>query len=414
LPRGPLLVGALIIASLLLLRQRYCARGPTVAPKDAGLVGGRVANAGRGSDAGRVGDAGQREPKTKTRATGDGYASRRIEAMGKAIVVEAPAALVARSTYLTMRAFERVELLTSRSRSGSAMSKLQRAAGQGPQQVPAELWTLLQRGRQLGALTLGRFDISDAALVSLWDFDKGVIPAPAALKGALPHVDIRRLKLAERGGVKTVELPAGMRLGVGGVAQGRALEAAAEALKAAGVGSASLSAGGQVLVYGGRQLPKSGKAASRAWRVALRDPLPQATSSFAVVSLKAGHVATRGDYERFFERSGVRYHAILDPRSGQPTRGLRSATVIDLDDALRAHALATALMVLGREQGLALIERTAKVEALVIDAEGKVHLSSGAKRWVALQRAPRLAAKSSPASATPARLTPAPASPAPR
>ncbi len=332
---------------------------------------------------------------------------RRFHAMGTWVTVEAPAPLLARSTYLTMRTFERVEQLTG-SEAGSALSKLQRGAGKGPQVVPAELWRLLSRARALGTLTGGAFDVSRAPLAELWDFGKRRVPDAPALKQALRHVDYRRLEVGHRGRSQVVTLPAGMRLGLGAVAKGWALDEAARAIRGAKVGSAALSAGGQVLVFGGKAT--SDGATASPWRVGIGDPLPGSQSvlsedlasrrsHFAIVRLKSGNVATRGDYERFFERDGVRYHHLLDPHTGRPSRGLRSATVIDRLEATRAAALATALMVLGRERGLALIERSPQAEALLVDSAGKVHLSSGAKRWVTLLRAPRLSAAAvSPAS----------------
>lgn len=294
------------------------------------------------------------------------------------IDVDFPSAPCMRAA-LVFRTFEQVEALASEWRASSPLAVVNQAAGRGPVVVPAELLALLERGLALGKLTEGAFDVSWAALWGLWDFKRGVIPPAQQLVAALSKVDYRRVKLDPAN--RTVAIAAGMKLGLGGIAKGWALDRASALLRKDGVASFSLSAGGQVLVAGGKK--------GRPWRVGVRDPRAGAQSYFAVISLRDGSVATSGDYERFFVRDGRRYHHILDPRSGQPTRGLRSATVVD-GDATRADALATALMVLGRERGLALIEGLPGVDALVVDATGRVHRTSGlgADRFKLL-RAPR-------------------------
>lgn len=294
------------------------------------------------------------------------------------IDVEFPSAPCVRAE-LVFRTFEQVEALASEWRASSPLAAVNEGAGRGPAVVPTELLALLERGVALGKLTGGAFDVSWAALWGLWDFKRGVIPPAQKLATALSKVDYRRVKLDPAN--RLVAIAAGMKLGLGGIAKGWALARAGAMLRNKGVTSFSLSAGGQVLVAGGKQ--------GRPWRVGLRDPRAGAETFFAIISLRDGSVATSGDYERYFERAGRRYHHILDPRTGQPTRGLRSATVVDAD-ATRADALATALMVLGRERGLALIERLPGVEAVVVDATGQVHRTRGlgADRFKLL-RAPR-------------------------
>ncbi|MCK5800187.1 MAG: FAD:protein FMN transferase, partial [Deltaproteobacteria bacterium] len=288
---------------------------------------------------------------------------------------------LAKVVYVTLRTFEGVEALASAWRASSALSRLNQAAGRGPYVVPDALWDLLSRGVDLGALTSGAFDMSWAVLGPLWDFRRGVVPSAAAVRQARRRIDYRRITLSGRPGQRAVTLPAHMAIGLGGIAKGFALDEAAKALAAAGLRSYSISAGGQVLVAGGR--------GHRAWRVGIRDPIHGAKSFFAVATMRVGSCATSGDYERVFDRDGKHYHHILDPRTGRPTWGLHSVTVIDRD-ATRADALATALMVMGRRRGLGLVARLPRVEALFVDAAGQVYQSAGAKAVLHILRAPRL------------------------
>lgn len=124
----------------------------------------------------------------------------------------------------------------------------------------------------------------------------------------------------------------------------------------------------------------AGRRGDRPWRVGIRDPrgAPSALLGWVEPDTRAGpvSVSTSGDYERFFERGGVRYHHILDPRTGWPARGARAATVISRDATL-GDALSTAVMVLGPEPGLAALGRWPGVEALVVDPRGERHATAG-------------------------------------
>ena len=159
-----------------------------------------------------------------------------------------------------------------------------------------------------------------------------------------------------------------MKLGLGAIAKGHALALAAAALRARGLRSFLLSAGGQTYAAGLRE--------GRPWRVGVRDPRGAPDAIIAQLPLEDASAATSGDYERYFERDGVRYHHILDPRTGSPARGLRSVTVIDADP-VRADAMSTAIFVLGVERGLALARRTPGLEALLVDDKGVVHRTAG-------------------------------------
>jgi thiamine biosynthesis lipoprotein len=175
----------------------------------------------------------------------------------------------------------------------------------------------------------------------------------------------------------------GMLLGLGGIAKGHALDQAAARLRAAGIDRFLLSAGGQVLAGGRLE-----GAAERAWRIGIRDPRAGPLDYFARVDIADTCVSTSGDYERFFVSGGVRYHHILDPRTGRPSRGVRSATVVTADATL-ADALSTALAIMPVRQGLKLVESLPGVEALIVDDRGRVHMSGGFRPLLRELRQPR-------------------------
>jgi len=266
--------------------------------------------------------------------------------------------------------FREVEAIASEWRSTSPLSEVNTSAGQ-PVPVPEDLRTLLHRGVAIGEMTGGAFDITWGALWGLWDFsaEEPRVPQAEEVARRAALVDYRRVEIDDGGG--TVRLARqGMVLGLGGIAKGWALDRSVLALLDAGVSHFSLSAGGQVVV--------GGLKGDRPWRVGIRDPRGKPDDYFAIVEASNVSVSTSGDYERFFVEEGVRYHHILDPRTGMPARGLRSVTVIT-PDATLADALSTALMVMGVEAGLALVERLPEVEAVLVDDRGHPHGSAGAR-----------------------------------
>lgn len=294
------------------------------------------------------------------------YATRIVTVMSTELSVTAPADRVDEATALTLAEFSRVEATANEWKPESALGRANRSKGQ-PSPVPPELEALLRRSLELAELSGGAFDPSWAALWGLWRFDEEGFTVPSerdcAARAAL--VDYRRIGL-EPG---RVTVPDGMAVGLGGIAKGWALDASARALRAAGIESALLSAGGHVMALGMR--------GDRPWRVGIRDPRGAADSYFAQVEVTDASVSTSGDYERFVEREGVRYHHILDVRTGRPARGLRSATVIG-PDATAVDALSTAAFVLGRQGGLALVEGVPGLEAVLVDEHGGVHRTGGA------------------------------------
>ena len=240
-----------------------------------------------------------------------------------------------------------------------------------PKQTPPaerarERREVLIMGLRVLRLSDGAFDPRVAPLVALWGFD-GVtprLPPPGALTLA-----VKRLSdLGWPGGVADLEKVANL-LHFGAWAKGYAVDRALAALRQQGMPAALVDAGGDVRGYGHR------------WRVGVQHPrLPGAI----LAALEPGElaVATSGDYEQYFEQDGVRYHHLLDPRTGEPARLCQSATVLAASCAL-ADALATAVFVMGPQDGLDLVEQLDGVECLIIDADGQRHDSSGLKRFLA-------------------------------
>jgi thiamine biosynthesis lipoprotein len=240
---------------------------------------------------------------------------------------------------------------------------------------------VIRRGIEIGDLNEGAFDITWAALWGLWDFRAAEprLPDPEEVARRTALVDYRKVVVDDDAG--TVYLPeAGMKIGLGGIAKGYALDRAAEALRARGVDSFLILGGGQVLAGGTR--------GDRPWKVGVRDPRGTATTYFATLEVTDASTSTSGDYERFFILDGKRYHHIIDPRTGWPSEGLSGVTVVS-PDATLADALSTAIMVMGQERGLALAERLPDVEAVLVDPDGDLWTTSGLASRLMIAHRPR-------------------------
>jgi thiamine biosynthesis lipoprotein len=262
---------------------------------------------------------------------------------------------------------DRIEELISSWRETSETSRVNRGAGQGPVAVSPELFELVRRSLKVSKLTDGAFDITFAGAGKLWDFkaEHPRLPDPKAVEAALELVDYRLLRLdADK---HTLELPKeGMAIGFGGIGKGYAANRAVEVLRKSGAAGGVVNAGGDLLAFGERE-------DGTPWTVAIADPL-KPDDVFAYLHVSGQAVVTSGDYERYVEIDGVRYAHILDPRTGQPVRDVRSVTIV-CPNAELADALATGVFVLGRDKGLALLNQLRGIEGMIVDAEGALHFS---------------------------------------
>ena len=275
--------------------------------------------------------------------------------------------------------FADVDRVMSEWKPDSPLTSVNQNAGVRPVEVPAELRAVIRRGIEIGDATGGAFDITWAALWGLWDFksEAHVVPDAGEIARRAALVDYRRVVIDDDAG--TVYLPeAGMLIGLGGIAKGYAADVAVARLRDAGFEDFLLITGGQVYA--------SGEKDGEAWRVGVRDPRGAPSDLIATIELRDASASTSGDYERFFEVDGRRYHHILDPRTGWPSEGARSVTVVT-GSATLGDALSTALMVLGPEEGGSAADALG-AWALVVDAEGRIVEIGGPAPRVTMHEGP--------------------------
>jgi thiamine biosynthesis lipoprotein len=260
----------------------------------------------------------------------------------------------------------RIERKFSRYRETSVISEINRNAGRTPVAVDEETDMLVRVALDLARMTDGRFDPTVGVLRKVWDFRAGRVPSDAEIAALLPLVDADAVTLRHR----TVFLRhAGMELDLGGVGKEYAVDRAADLLRAQGIRSAIVNFAGDVRTVGSR-------GDGVPWKVGVADPRDSGRCRFAVCTLSDAGIATSGDYERGFVKDGVRYHHILDARTGWPARGLSSVTVV-AGSAFRAGRFATTAFLLGAEAGLALLEKAPGVEGALITETGSLLTTIG-------------------------------------
>jgi thiamine biosynthesis lipoprotein len=268
------------------------------------------------------------------------------------------------------REFDRLDAVMSVWREGSEVLRLNAAAGERPVRIGADVRETLMVAREVSLWTDGKFDVTFGALSGLWRFDHDQdnrIPDAAAVRARLPLIDYRQLEVNDEAGTAFLQKK-GMSVHLGGIGKGYAVDRGAEILRRRGVRDFLIQAGGDL--YAG------GRRGDRPWRVGIRDPRGPADRSFAALDVTDQTVSTSGDYERAFLSGGRRYHHIIDPDLGEPSRDTRSVTIV-ARRAILADALSTGVFLLGSSRGLALIEKLPDVEGVIVTARNEVLVSSG-------------------------------------
>ena len=250
----------------------------------------------------------------------------------------------------------------------SELSRVNTSAGVMPVSVSPETMTVVQGAIRIAEMTDGGFNIAIGPAIEAWSVIDGQrIPTESELDTLRPLVDLQAVHADAR--KQTIFLEkAGMRIDVGGIGKGYAADQAVEALRRAGASAGVVALSGDIKTFG--QLPGGKK-----FPVGIQHPRKEG-EVLAFIDLENEAISTAGDYERYFERDGVRYHHILDPKTLQPARRCQSVTVIAREGML-ADGLDTGIFVMGVELGMRLVEALPDVEAIIVDHDGVIHVSSG-------------------------------------
>ena len=258
----------------------------------------------------------------------------------------------------------RLDRLLSRHYQDSDVTRLSQSEIGG--QVAPETAAVVALGLDVARHSNGAFDMTLGHLKTLWGIDREnpTVPEQAAIARAIDGIGPQALSLD---GLNLTKQSPQLMVDLGGIAKGYIVDQAIVVLKKHGITSGAVNAGGDMYLLG--QHPE------HPWRIGIQHPRKQG-SILTTVEVRDKAVVTSGDYERFFEQDGQRYHHIFDPETGSPARGCQSATVIT-DNVALGDALATALFVLGPEKGLELLAEYPGSAGLIVSADGTLHPSQG-------------------------------------
>ncbi|MCO6413144.1 MAG: FAD:protein FMN transferase [Thiogranum sp.] len=289
--------------------------------------------------------------------------------MGTRISVELfhhDAAVARQGIEVVIEEMHRIDAGMSPYIASSELSHLNSEASRRPIKVSAELFSLIRRSIEFSELTHGAFDITFASAGYLYDYRQAKRPTARQLQESIDLINYHNLVLDPASGTIRYSRE-GIRIDLGGIAKGYAVDNCIELLRKLGIRSALVSAGGDSRVIGDRW--------GRPWTIGVRDPRKE-NNVVALLPLADVAVSTSGDYERYFEEGGIRYHHIIDPKSGDSARELQSVTIIG-PDATTTDALSTSVFVLGLARGLHLVNRLPNIDAILVDRFGTMHYSDG-------------------------------------
>ena len=251
----------------------------------------------------------------------------------------------------------------------SELSRINAAAGQRAIEAGPETMELLEHSLEMAKLTEGGFNIAVGPAVEAWNVSReGRIPIRAELDAARPLMDLSAVQIDKEAG--TVYLArSGMRLDIGGIGKGYAADFAARVMREAGASAGVVAISGDIKTFG--RLPDGQR-----FVFGIQHPRKENGITIGQLRLEDEAVSTAGDYQRYFEKDGIRYHHILDPQTLQPAWLSQSVTIVAKTGVL-SDGLDTGIFVMGPERGMALIERLPGVEGVIVGADGTIFVSSG-------------------------------------
>jgi thiamine biosynthesis lipoprotein ApbE len=280
----------------------------------------------------------------------------------------------------------RLDYLMSNYKKESVLSQLNKSASAGPTDCNKELANVIEQSLQYSEITDGAFDITIGPLMKKWGFFKkqGRIPGKEELVSVLESVSYKNIIIEEKTKKSLAKNPittktvffknADTQIDLGGIGKGYAVDRVHSVLKLNGINSALINFAGNIYTFG----TPPGK---ESWVIGLQHPR-ESEGLLGTFEIKDKAVSTSGDYEKFFTIEGKRYSHIIDPRTGNPVKGVVSVTIVT-GNATRADALSTGVFVLGAEKGMDLIEQLQDVEGIIVyeDANSKLStkISSGMK-----------------------------------
>jgi thiamine biosynthesis lipoprotein len=248
----------------------------------------------------------------------------------------------------------------------SEVSKVNALAATQPVKISPELFKLLTTALEYSRITEGAFDITYASVGYMYDFRERKRPTEQQIQSALPAVNYQHVLLDAATSTVRFSQP-GVRIDLGGIAKGYSVDCGIEILRERGFTHALVNAGGDSRVLGDRF--------GKPWIIGIRHP-DHPDQVITRVPLTDSAFSTSGDYERYFDEDGVRYHHIIDPHTGHSASKVRSATII-APTATRTDGLSKTAFVLGPDEAMKIYNRLDDVDAILVTPDGRILYSKG-------------------------------------
>jgi thiamine biosynthesis lipoprotein len=308
-------------------------------------------------------------------AGGPKVVARTFPVMGTEVTFSAYTAEPEKAEHAFAAAYDEIrrveKLMTDWERPGEPASdivKINKVAGKKAVKVDPETIEVIEKSLEMSRRSEGAFDITFAAMHGLWKFDEDMdhtIPTPEEIEKRRNLINWRDVIVSTKAGTVKLRRP-GMRIGLGGIAKGYAVDRCSAVLRSAGLKDFMVQAGGDLYV--------SGRKGSVNWMVGVRDPRGGPRDIIARMPIEDHAFSTAGDYERGFVQGGRRYHHIIDPKTGYPSTASREVTIF-APNAFLADALDDAVFILGPGKGMALVDSYPDCATLIVDAHNKVWIS---------------------------------------
>ncbi len=272
---------------------------------------------------------------------------------------------------LAKNEMKRIEKLISSWDPNSQTSLINKNAGIKPVRVDKELFDLIERAVKISQITDGAFDISFASLDKIWVFDGSMqkLPSETDIKNSISKIGFENIKM-DRNEMTVFLTESGMKIGFGAIGKGYAADMAKQLLINKKVAGGIINASGDMNTWGKQENGEE-------WNIAITNPLNK-EKIFALLPISNQAIVTSGDYEKYVEIDGQRHSHIINPKTGYPTKGIISVSVM-ADSAELADALATSIFVMGKEVGIHLVNQLPNIECIIVDDSGKVFFSDHIK-----------------------------------
>ncbi|MGE5750806.1 MAG: FAD:protein FMN transferase, partial [Nitrospirota bacterium] len=266
-----------------------------------------------------------------------------------------------------MAELRRLDAMMSLYKDDSEITRVNLAAGKDPVKVSPEMIEVVEHAAEISNLSRGAFDVTIGPLVVLWQMrlKEGKTPTDAEIARIRPLVNYHNIVIDKKASTIFLKKP-GMIMDFGGM-KGYTADKVAYIFKKRGINNAIIAVAGDIWVLGHRE---DGKP----WRIGVQHPREH-DKTLAVLDLSDKYISTSGDYERFVIKENKRYHHIIDPRTGKPSKGTISATLIG-DKGAVIDPLTKVPFILGPDEGMKILKQLG-AEAIIVDDQGKVYVTDG-------------------------------------